>query len=75
MKSTAMARLTVHLPDDLVKRAKDQSVNFSRTLREAVEQQLSDKEQGTPAVTIGRVGNSVEVHVSVPVETLRDQVS
>lgn len=71
MRKDTRVRFTVYLPDPLGQRAKAAGINLSRTLRDAVERELRTDGEAAPAVTVDRVGDSVEVRVSVPAETLR----
>jgi hypothetical protein len=75
MSKKARVRFTVYLPDDLGERAKAAGINLSRTLRDAVENELRADGEPAPSVTVDRVGDSVELHVSLPVEALRGRLS
>jgi hypothetical protein len=71
MRKKTRVRFTVYLPDPLGEQAKAAGINLSRTLRDAVERELRG-EAAMPAVVIDRAGDSVELRVSVPLETLRE---
>jgi hypothetical protein len=67
-------RVTVYMPDELRERARKAKLNLSRLLRDAVERELRGDSAG-PAVELERVGSSVELRVSVPVDVLREQIA
>lgn len=69
---TESVRVTVYLPDELRERARAENLNLSRLLRDAVEQQLEGRAPG--CVELERVGGSIELRVSVPVDQLREQL-
>jgi hypothetical protein len=66
-------RLTVYLPDELRERARAANLNLSRILRDGVERELRG-EAPAPGVELERVGNAIEVRVSVPRDELRRQM-
>lgn len=63
-------RVTLYLPDDLRARASKAGLNLSALLRRAVEAELRG-DQAAPTVDLERVGQAVEVRVSLPVDELR----
>jgi post-segregation antitoxin (ccd killing protein) len=62
-------RVTLYLPDELREQARAAGINLSAELRAAVERRL--RGEATPTVQAERVGDSVELRVSVPVNALR----
>jgi hypothetical protein len=54
-------------------RAREAKLNLSRILRDGVERELRGDGAG-PTVEVERVGSSVEMRVSVPVDVLRERV-
>jgi Post-segregation antitoxin CcdA len=65
-------RVTVYLPDELRQQARSAGLNLSRILRDGVERELRG-DAPSPAVEVERVGGSVELRISVPVDLLRKQ--
>ena len=65
-------RVTLYLPDELRERARAANLNLSRLLRDAVERELGAEAPGT--VQLERVGGSIELRVSVPIEQLRKRM-
>ena len=65
--------MTLYMPDELRERAREANLNLSRILRDAVARQL-DGERAIPAVELERVGDSLELRLSLPVETVRDEI-
>jgi hypothetical protein len=66
-------RVTVYLPDELRERARARNLNLSRLLRDAVERELRG-EAPAPAIDLERVGSSIELRVTLPVDELREQL-
>ena len=62
-------RVTLYLPDELREQARAANLNLSALLRDAVERRL--RGEAMPTVQTERVGDAVELRVSVPVDTLR----
>jgi hypothetical protein len=63
-------RVTLYLPDELREQANKAGLNLSRLLREAVERELHSEAPGIRS-SGRRVKQSVELTVSVPIETIR----
>ncbi len=66
-------RVTLYLPDELRTQAKAAGLNLSALLRRAVEAELRG-DRAASTVELDRVGRSIEVRVSVPVEELRSRL-
>ena len=66
-------RVTLYLPDELRERARKAGLNLSGILRRAVEQELRGETTGGD-VELERVGDSIELRISVPVGELRDRL-
>jgi hypothetical protein len=63
-------RVTLYLPDELREQANAAGLNLSRLLREAVERELHGDAPGIRS-SGRRVQQSVELTVTVPLETIR----
>jgi len=61
------------MPDELRERARAANLNLSRILRDSVERELRG-DAPAPSVEIERVGNAIELRVSVPVNALRERM-
>ena len=73
MKITAV-RVTLYMPDELRELARARGLNLSRILREGVERELRG-DALAPAVEVERVGESIELRITLPADTLRDHLS
>ena len=62
-------RVTLYLPDELRERARAANLNLSRILRDGVERELRGEATG-PGIELERVGNTVQVRISVPLDAL-----
>jgi post-segregation antitoxin (ccd killing protein) len=66
-------RVTLYLPDELRERANKAGLNLSGLLREAVERELRGDAPGIRS-SGRRVKQSVELTVTVPIETVRELI-
>lgn len=65
-RKKSSVRVTVYLPDDLRRHAKEAGLNLSQLLRRAVETELQG-DSPMPAVSVERTDDVIEVRVSFPV--------
>lgn len=68
MNKTPMPHVTCYLTEDLRSRAKRQGLNLSKILREGIVRELAEGAQ--PKVEVRRVGDTLEVVASIPVDVL-----
>jgi hypothetical protein len=66
-------KVTLYLPDEIRIRAREAGLNLSALLRAAIERELRG-EGPEETVEAYRVGDRVEIRVSIPAEALRDRL-